>query len=157
MENRDEVQVNVSTIARQAGASELRPRRFWQVTVFLFVLMFLVSGAMTLVSGAPSAGSMAMGAIDLMGLMALAGYGWRRPLPHAGLQILVFLLAAFYFLRVALIAIVVWPNLLPWRGDAVAWEALGIYAMLPFLALIGLGLYRYATDRTHVREAAPPA
>ncbi len=143
-------------IARRAGASVLRPRRFWQATVFFFAVMFLASGALSLASGvAPTAMSLAVGTIDLMGLMALIGYAWRRPLAHAGLQILVLLLAAFYFLRVALMAFVVWPNLVPWRGDAIAWQAVAICASLPFLVLIGVGLYRYAIDRTHGREITP--
>lgn len=136
-----------ANIARRAGASALRPRRFWQATVFLLAMMVMVSGVLMFAGdAAPRAGAFAVGTIDLMGLLALAGYGWRRPLVHAGMQFLVLLLAASYFLRAVIIAFVVWPNLLPWRGDAIAWQALGLYALLPFLVLIGLGLYRYATD-----------
>jgi hypothetical protein len=148
--------VPAPAIVRRAGASGLRPRRFWQAMVFLFAMLFLVGGALMLAgSVALSALSLAIVAIDLMGLLALAGYGWRRPLVHAGLQILVLLLAATYFLRALLMAFLVWPNLVPWRGDGIAWQALGLCATLLFLMLIGLGLYRYATDRTHVRETTP--
>lgn len=157
-EKGDEVEMSVAetTIARRTGAIASRPRRFWQAGVILFAMMFLASGALNLTSGvAPSAISLAVAAIDLMGMLALTGYAWRRPLAHAGLQILVMLLAAIYFLRVALMAFVVWPNLVPWRGDAIAWQALAICASLPFLVLIGVGLYQYASDRTAVLEITP--
>lgn len=130
----------------------LRPRRFWQGVVILYALLFLVSGLLLAMAGVrPDASALLIGGIDLLALLALAGYAWRRPLPHAGPQLLVFLLATLQLGRAALIAIAVWPNLVPWHGDEIAWQALGLYAGLPLLVLVALGLHRYATDRGHAQ------
>ncbi len=124
------------------------PRRFWQGAVMLMTVMFLLSLVLF------SFGSVRINAmiavvtgLDLLAIVTLAGYAWRHPLRHAGLQVLVFLLAAVQFGRAAIVALVVWPNLVPWHGDDIAWQALWIYAGLPLMVLMGVGLYRYATDR----------
>lgn len=127
-----------------------QPRRFWQGVCLILLLLVVGSGLMMAFGGVrPNAFSWLVAALDAIAMFALAGYAWRRPLRHAGLQLLVFLLASIQFLRVILIAVVVWPNLVPWRGDAIAWQAVGIYSALPVLLLVAIGLYRYATDRGH--------
>lgn len=127
-----------------------RPRRFWQGVVLVCALLGTASIAMIVVGRVPPGpASLAVGALDLLALVALAGYAWRRPLRHAGLQLLVFLLAAADFLRAALVLVVIWPNLVPWRGDSHAWQALAVAAAVPMLVVVAIGLYRYATDRSH--------
>lgn len=132
------------------SAMDERPRRFWQGVVIVYALMFLAGAVLIAMGRMPlGAGGLAVGSIDVLALVALAGHAWRRPLRGAGLQLLVFLLAAIDFIRAGLVIIVVWPNLLPWRGDEYAWQALFAIATALLLALVAVGLYSYATDRSH--------
>lgn len=131
-------------------AGTTRPRRFWQGVVFAIALLFLFSGVM-IATGRVALDSvgLVLGGIDLLALVALAGHAWRRPLRGAGLQVLVLLLAVIEFVRAAIVVIGVSPNLMPWNGDQHAWQALWIIATVPLLVLLGVGLYGYATDRSH--------
>lgn len=124
------------------------PRHFWQGVVMLLSVMFLL-GVVMLAVGSERINAMIAFAtlLDLLAVVTLAGYAWRRPLRRPGLQVLVFVLAAVQFGRAAIVALVVWPNLVPWQGDDIAWQALWIYAGLPPMVLLAVGLYRYATDR----------
>lgn len=134
-----------SSNALPPGAIAPRPRRFWQATVVLGALMFVLWVVLIAATGVwPGAMDTVLAVIDAAALVALAGYAWRWPLRGFGLQLLVLALAALAFLRVAIIAIVLWPNLVPWLGDVYAWQALATYCVLPLLLLIAVGLYRYA-------------
>lgn len=134
-----------SSNALPTGASAPRPRRFWQATVVLGALMFVLWIVLIAAAGVwPRAMDLVVAAIDVAALLALAGYAWRRPLRGIGWQLLVLVLAAILLLRAAIIAVVLWPNLVPWIGDTYAWQALATYCVLPLLLLIALGLYRYA-------------
>lgn len=131
-------------------AVALRPRRFWQAVAGIYAALVLANAAMLVFAGArPATGALLVYGIDLLSLLALAGYGWRRSLRSAGLQLMVILLAAANLLRAVVVIYAVWPNLVPWHGDAYAWEALAILSSVPILVLVAAGLNRYATDHGH--------
>jgi hypothetical protein len=122
-------------------------RKSWAV-FFAFCIASLVVSAFTVVD--PGGGLRYMmivsTAVDLAGIYFLFGFVVRKPIPNMAIRLLVIILALLMFIRSIYVLYILAPNLLPWRGTPTQYEALaGMAVGVPFIFLLGLALWLYAT------------
>ena len=126
-------------------------RRPWVVFLAVYLFSFLWYGYTELRPGkGPTAIPLLWQAVDLAAIVFLFRYVLRQAIGHLGVRLFVIALAVTTFARVPLMAFGGRKFLLPWVGDVVQFEFIGVLFLAGvFYTLAGTALWRYGTRAQH--------